>query len=77
MSSSNTAVEEREDVDVLPLPQDHPLLVKVVLVGLVDALLIISFAKTVSDEWWLAAAFFVLVFVGRQLRLLHQRGPCP
>ena len=64
MSSSNTAVEEREDVARPPAPRRPPhCIIKVILVGLVDALLIISFAKTVSDEWWLAAAFFVLVFV--------------
>ena len=76
MSSSNTAVEEREDVTSSRSPKTTQLLVKVVLVGLVDALLIISFAKTVSDEWWLAAAFFVLVFVAVNFAYFT-RGPCP
>ena len=31
--------------------------------GLVDALLIISFAKAASDDWWLAAVFFAVVFL--------------
>ena len=64
--SSNTAVEEREDVDDTPSPRSPKttaLIVKVILVGLVDALLIISFAKAASDDWWLAAVFFAVVFL--------------
>jgi arabinogalactan oligomer / maltooligosaccharide transport system permease protein len=65
MSSSNTAVEEREDVDVTPSssPKTTALIIKIVLVGLVDALLIICFAKAASADWWLAAVFFAVVFV--------------
>jgi arabinogalactan oligomer / maltooligosaccharide transport system permease protein len=66
MSSSNTAVEEREDVDDTPSPRSPKttaLIVKIILVGLVDALLIISFAKAASDDWWLAAVFFAVVFL--------------
>ena len=74
MSSSNTAVEEREDVTSSRSPKTTQLLIKVVLVGLVDALLIISFAKTVSDEWWLAAAFFVLVFVAVNFAYFTKRS---
>ena len=74
MSSSNTAVEEREDVTSSRSPKTTQLLIKVVLVGLVDALLIISFAKTVSDEWWLAAVFFVLVFVGVNFAYFTKRS---
>ena len=74
MSSSDTAVEEREDVTSSRSPKTTQLLIKVVLVGLVDALLIISFAKTVSDEWWLAAAFFVLVFVGVNFAYFTKRS---
>src|SRR5262245_14291962 len=67
MSPSNTAVEEREDVGAAPPPSRSPrttaLITKIVLVGLVDALLIICFAKAASADWWLAAVFFAVVFV--------------
>jgi arabinogalactan oligomer/maltooligosaccharide transport system permease protein len=66
MTPSNTAVEEREDVDVTPpsrSPKTTALVIKIVLVGLIDALLIICFAKTVQDDWWLAAVFFAVVFL--------------
>ena len=39
-------------------PKTTALIVKIILVGLIDALLILCFAKTVQAEWWLAAAFF-------------------
>src|SRR5262245_28001549 len=65
MSTSNTAVEEREDVDVTPSrsPKTTALITKVILVGLVDALLVLAFAKAVTAEWWLAVGFFAVVFV--------------
>jgi arabinogalactan oligomer/maltooligosaccharide transport system permease protein len=65
MSSTKTAVEEREDVDVTTArsPRATALIVKVVLVGLVDALLVLAFARAATEEWWLAAGFFVVVFV--------------
>ena len=63
MTSSNTAVEEREDVTPSRSPKTTALIVKIILVGLIDALLILCFAKTVQAEWWLAAAFFVVVFI--------------
>ena len=65
MSAPNTAVEEREDVTATSSrsPKTTALIVKIILVGLVDALLILAFAKTVSAEWWLAAVFFAAVFV--------------
>ena len=65
MSAPNTAVEEREDVTTAPSrsPKTTAFIIKVVLVGLIDALLILIFAKTVSAEWWLAAVFFAVVFL--------------
>ena len=65
MSAPNTAVEEREDVTPTSSrsPKTTALIVKIILVGLVDALLILAFAKSVSADWWLAAVFFAAVFV--------------
>src|SRR5262245_35442989 len=66
MSAPNTAVKEREDVEnVTPSrsPKTTTFIIKVILVGLIDALLIIIFAKAVSDEWWLVAGFAAAVFV--------------
>ncbi len=67
MSVTNTEVEEREDVTPSRSPKTTAFIVKLVLVGLVDALLILAFAKSVSAEWWLAAVFFAAVFVAVNL----------
>ena len=66
MSAPNTAVEEREDVDDVTAsrsPKTTAFIVKVVLVGLIDALLILIFAKCLADDWWLATVFFGVVFL--------------
>lgn len=38
-------------------------LVKIILVGLLDALLIWALATAISDKWWLAVVFFGLVLI--------------
>jgi arabinogalactan oligomer / maltooligosaccharide transport system permease protein len=38
-------------------------LVKIVLVGLVDALLVYALVTTATDKWWLAVAFFALALI--------------
>src|SRR5262245_8999640 len=63
MTVTDTAVEEREDVTASRSPKTSTFIIKLVLVGLVDALLILAFAKSVSAEWWLAAVFFAAVFL--------------
>ncbi len=65
MSAPTTAVAARSAATPRPSrsPKTTTLIVKIILVGLVDALLILAFARTVQAEWWLAAVFFAAVFV--------------
>ena len=49
------------------------LVVRLVLVGLVDALLIIALASTISIEWWLAVGFFAFALVAINVTYLSGR----
>src|SRR6478609_1949585 len=62
MTGPATAVEEREAKASRSVGATNTF-VKIILVGLVDALLIWAVVKTVSDKWWLAVVFFAVVFV--------------
>ena len=46
---------------------------RLVLVGLVDALLIIALASTISVEWWLAVGFFAFALVALNVTYLSGR----
>ncbi len=63
MTETATAVEEREAKASRSTSAGN-LTVKLVLVGLLDALLIISIATAITSQWWLAVAFFAVVLVG-------------
>ena len=63
MTDTATAVEERE-TKVSRSTSAGNLTVKLVLVGLLDALLILSIATAITSEWWLAVVFFAVVLVG-------------
>jgi len=62
MTDTATAVEEREAKASRSTTAGN-LIVKLVLVGLLDALLIISIATAVTAQWWLAVVFFVILLV--------------
>lgn len=62
MTDTATAVEERE-ATASRSPGTANIIVKVILVGLVDALLIICFVQSLSAQWWLAVGFFAVTFV--------------
>ena len=62
MTDTATAVEERE-ATASRSPGAANFIVKVILVGLVDALLIICFVQSLSAQWWLAVGFFAVTFV--------------
>lgn len=63
MSGPAAAVEEREAKASRSSGTASSLIIKIVLVGLVDALLILAVAKSISFEWWLAVGFFVIALV--------------
>lgn len=62
MTDTATAVEEREAKAPRSTSAGN-LTVKLVLVGLLDALLIASIAGAVTHQWWLAVVFFGIVLV--------------
>ena len=62
MTDSGTAVEEREAKASRSAGATNTL-VKIVLVGLTDALLIYAITKALTDKWWVAVAFFAVVFI--------------
>lgn len=78
MSDTATAVKEREVKTSRSLGTAN-LITKIILVGLIDALLILALAKSISTEWWLATGFFaaallalnVVYFTGRALPLKY------
>jgi ABC-type sugar transport system permease subunit len=63
MSDSATVVEEREVKTSRSSGTASSLIVKIVLVGLIDALLIMALARAISFEWWLAVGFFAFALV--------------
>ncbi len=63
MSNTATAVEEREVKTSRSSGTASNLIVKIILIGLIDALLIMAVARSVSFEWWLAVGFFVFALV--------------
>ena len=62
MSEPATAVRERE-AKASRSAGTTATIVKIVLVGLIDALLIWALARVIADQWWLAVVFFVLVLI--------------
>jgi arabinogalactan oligomer / maltooligosaccharide transport system permease protein len=75
MSPRTTAVEEREaTVRASRSSKTTTLITKVILVGLIDALLVLIFARAVLDEWWLAAGFAAVVFLGVNLTYFTGRA---
>ncbi len=79
MSDTATAVEEREAKASRSSGTASNLIIKIILVGLIDALLIMALAKSISFEWWLAVGFFavalvavnVVYFTGRAMPLKY------
>ena len=63
MSGTDTAVEEREATASRSSGTASNLVVKIVIVGLIDALLIMAIARSVSFEWWLAVGFFAFALI--------------
>jgi arabinogalactan oligomer/maltooligosaccharide transport system permease protein len=63
MSDTATAVEEREATASRSSGTASSLIIKIILVGLVDALLIMALARSVSFEWWLAVGFFTFALI--------------
>ena len=63
MSDTATAVEEREAKASRSSGTASNLIIKIILVGLIDALLIMALAKSISFEWWLAVGFFAVALV--------------
>ena len=62
MTDTATAAEERETKNSRSSGAAS-ITTKIILVGLVDALLIWCIAQTITAEWWLATGFFVLVLL--------------
>jgi arabinogalactan oligomer/maltooligosaccharide transport system permease protein len=62
MTDNATAVKERE-AKASRSSGATGTMVKIVLVGLVDALLIWMVAKAITDKWWGATIFLVVVFL--------------
>jgi arabinogalactan oligomer / maltooligosaccharide transport system permease protein len=63
MSAPTGTVEEEREVKPSRSLGAGNLAIKVILVGLIDALLIMALAKSVTAEWWLAVVFFAVVLV--------------
>jgi arabinogalactan oligomer/maltooligosaccharide transport system permease protein len=61
---SDTATLEEREVKTSRSPGAAKyLIVKIILVGLVDALLIIALAQAIQAEWWLAVGFFAFALI--------------
>lgn len=75
MSDTATAVEERE-VKTSRSPGAANLITKMVLVGLIDALLIWAIVQTVDAQWWPATVFFALALVAINV-VYFSRGNLP
>jgi arabinogalactan oligomer/maltooligosaccharide transport system permease protein len=73
MTTTANAVEER-DVKTSRSTGAANLITKVILVGLIDALLIVLFAKAVTAHWWLAVVFFALVFIAVNVTYFTKRA---
>jgi arabinogalactan oligomer / maltooligosaccharide transport system permease protein len=63
MSGTATAVGEREATASRSSGTASNLIIKIVIVGLVDALLIMALARSISFEWWLAVGFFAFALI--------------
>ena len=62
MTDTATAVEEREAPASRSSGASN-LVIKLILVGLIDVLLIFALAKAITAEWWLAVGFFGIVLI--------------
>lgn len=73
MSDTATAVEERE-VTTSRSSGTANLITKMVLVGLIDALLIWAIAQAFTAEWWPAVVFFALALVAINVVYFSKRS---
>jgi len=72
MSGQGTADPERE-AKASRSSGTVGLIVRLVVVGLVDALLIFALASTVAAQWWLAVGFFVFALIAINVTYLTGR----
>lgn len=72
MSGPDEAGEGREEQSSRPVSA-RGLILRLVLVGLVDALLIIALATTIGAQWWLAVGFLAFALIALNVTYLTGR----